>query len=114
MRLLIIFSFLFFSCSNNRSVPADVLSKKEMQAVLWDMMRADEMVNYYTNTDSSYKNLHRNLELYQKVFQLHGTTKDEFRRSMDFYQKHPDILQPVLDSLKTFAERKSVAPVTAQ
>lgn len=114
MRLLILFSLLFFSCSNKGSVPDGVLSKNEMQDILWDMMRADEMVNYYGNTDSTFKSTDRNLELYQKVFQLHGTTKEEFRRSMEFYQSHPDVLQPILDSLKTFAERKSIAPVTSQ
>jgi len=85
-----------------------------MQAVLWDMMRADEMVNYYGYTDSTFKKIDRNIELYQKIFQIHGITKETFQKSMHYYQRRPDMLQPVIDSLKSQAERKAVAPVTAQ
>lgn len=105
---------LLFSCNSKNSVPDDVLSKKEMQAVLWDMIRADELVNYRGYTDSTFKKIDRNIELYQKVFQIHGITKEKFQKSMQYYQQRPDVLQPVIDSLKSQAERKTVAPVTAQ
>ena len=115
MRLLIFFLVLLCaSCSNRNAVPDGVLSKKQMQAVLWDVMRADEMVNYYANSDSAYRKLDRNIDLYGQIFQIHGISKETFQKSIRFYQQRPDMLQPVIDSLKAQAERKTLAPVTEQ
>jgi len=85
-----------------------------MQAVLWDMMRADELVNYYGYTDSTFKKIDRNIELYQKIFQIHRIKKETFQKSLQYYQRRPDMLQPIIDSLKSLTERETVAPVTSR
>ncbi len=104
---------LLLACNDN-SVPKDVLPKEKMEAVLWDVMRADEMVSQYAITDSSFKDVSKNAVLYQKIFQFHNITKASFQKSLHYYQQHPAQLQPVIDSLKAFSERKTLAPVSPQ
>lgn len=104
MRIVILIgAFLFFSCS--RSVPKDVLPPPEMQAVLWDMMRADEMANFYADKDSSYNNVGRYIDNYQTILSLHRVSKEDFKKSFDYYLEHPEKLKPILDSVYSQAER---------
>ena len=91
-------------------MPDGVLSQKKMQLILWDVVRADEMVAYTLLTDSSFNKPSRTAELYAGIFKIHGITKESFEKSIRFYQLRPDLLQPVLDSLKNFSERNSVLP----
>ena len=106
-------SLLFFSCNSN-DIPKDVLSQEKMEAVLWDVMRADEMASQYAITDSTFKDVSKNASLYQKIFQIHGITKSTFQKSLQYYQQHPAQLQPVIDSLKAFSERKTLTPILTQ
>jgi hypothetical protein len=102
--LLILFLVLFiFSCKS--SVSGDVLSPKKMQAVLWDVMQADEMAEYYVAKDSTFRILSKHIDYYQKVFAIHKITKDEFTKSLAYYENHPSRLNPVLDSLQSFGQR---------
>jgi hypothetical protein len=41
----------------------------------------------------------KDLALYQQVFQLHQVTRDEFRKSFQFYLDHPEITKPLIDSV---------------
>ena len=114
MRYCLLLSLVILISCGNDSVPKDVLSQEKMEAVLWDVMRADEMVNQHAITDSTFKNVSKNAELYQQIFQLHNISKAAFQKSLQYYQEHPAQLQPVIDSLKAFSERKILAPVTVQ
>jgi len=91
--------FLFTACKD--TVPKNVLSPKEMQAVLNDVFRADELANIYNNKDSLYKKTDKRSELYQTVFKIHHISKEQFRESFQFYQSRPDLLKPILDSLQS-------------
>jgi hypothetical protein len=114
MRFCFVLALVILLSCNDNSVPKDVLSKEKMEAVLWDVMRADEMVSQYSITDSSFKDVSKNAGLYQKIFQIHNITKTTFQKSLQYYQQHPAQLQPVIDSLKAFSERKTLAPVSIQ
>lgn len=102
LRILIL-SVCILSCKS--TVPKDVLPPKKMQAVLWDVMQADEMAEYYSAKDSTYNGLSKHAESYQKIFSIHQITKEDFSKSLNYYQNHPAILKTVLDSLKSFGER---------
>lgn len=82
-----------------------MLPPKKMQAVLWDVMQADEMAEYYSQKDSSFKELSKHADYYQKVFAIHKISKSDFARSMKYYQDHPASLKPILDSLQSFGQR---------
>lgn len=104
---ILVFLVLVFSCKS--SVPKDVFAPKKMQAVLWDVMQADEMAEYYSAKDSTYRNLSKHSEYYRQVFAIHKISKEDFSRSLSYYEEHPSRLKPILDSLKTFSERLQTA-----
>jgi hypothetical protein len=101
--LILIFAVSLFSCKS--SVPGDVLPPKKMQAVLWDVLQANEMAEYYGATDSAFKGLSKHVEYYQRVFAIHKISKEDFTRSLTYYEDHPSRLKPILDSLQSFIQR---------
>jgi Domain of unknown function (DUF4296) len=100
---ILVLMAVFLSCKS--SIPKDVLSPKKMQAVLWDVMQADELAEYYSTKDSSFKNLGKHADYYEKIFSLHKITKEDFTKSLSYYENHPTALKPILDSLQSFGER---------
>lgn len=83
----------------------DVLPPKKMQAVLWDVMQADAMAEYYNEGDSSFKSLAKHADYYQKVFAIHKINKEEFVKSLSYYEDHPTRLKSILDSLQSLGQR---------
>ena len=102
-RGILIFVVFIFSC--NSSVPKDILPPKKIQAVLWDVMQADEMAEYYSASDSGFKRLSKHVDYYQKIFAIHKINKEDFTRSLSYYENHPARLKPILDSLQSFGHR---------
>ena len=104
----IAFAFLLisiiFSCKND-AVPKDVLAERKMEKVLWDILRADEMVGYQFELDSTIDRKNKSIQLYQQIFTLHKTTPEEFKRSFNYYQTHPSKLKIVLDSLRNSSNK---------
>jgi hypothetical protein len=94
---------VILSCKS--STPKEVLPPKKMQAVLWDVMQADEMAEYYSGKDSSFRGLDKHTGYYQKIFSLHKITKEDFTKSLSYYENHPSALKSILDSLQSFGER---------
>ena len=84
-----------------------------MQAVLWDAMLADQAAEFYSAKDSIPRSLKRYTEQYQQVFQIHKITKEDFKKSLLFYESHPFLLKPILDSMekKAAALTRNVKPV---
>lgn len=99
--LLIVFSILFITgCKRKDAVPGNVLPQNKMQAVLWDMMRADQFLSdYVLNKDTSLKRLTESIKLYQQVLAINGVTKEKFERSFAFYKSHPVLLKVIMDSI---------------
>ena len=104
MNRLLFFIFIFFLSGCQSSVPKNVLPPAKMQSVMWDMMRADEMAQYYIAIDSSFTKAAKSKEWYQTIFKVHGINKEDFKRSLQYYQNHPALLKKVLDSLQSFAD----------
>jgi hypothetical protein len=44
--------------------------------------------------------------LYEKIFDIHSTTKETFQKSLAFYQRRPDLFKVISDSLRV-DERKA-------
>ena len=97
--LIAFFLFLFQSCVEKDKLPANVLSKNKMQSVLWDLLRADEFVVNNSTKDSALNIRDKSIELYDQVFRIHNITRDEFQKSLDYYQTRPDLLKVILDSI---------------
>ncbi len=102
--------FLFSQCSSKESVPPGVLPANKMQVVLWDVLRADEMINFYKERDSSLNSLSKHIELYDTIFAMHKISKEDFKKSLQFYQARPDLLKIILDSLQKRAQPGTGSP----
>ena len=101
-----IFLLTFFSCDNNE-LPKGILPEAKMREVMWDVLRADEWAQYERNIDSAFHVMGRSQERYQQVLQLHNVSEEQFKKSFQYYQSHPTLLKPVLDSLQ---KRGNVPP----
>lgn len=89
-----------FNCSDKNKIPAGILPRQKMQEVVWDMTRTAEFLNGFVfNKDSSIDKVAESEKWYNKVYQLHKTTKKEFEQSYSYYQAHPDLMKELLDSL---------------
>ena len=99
--LLIVLLLVFTAgCKNKNSIPNSVLPQKKMQAILWDMMRADQfLADYVLNKDSSLNKTTESLKYYQQIFAIHKTSKEEFQHSFSFYKSRPVLLKAIMDSI---------------
>jgi hypothetical protein len=113
MKYFFFLCFLLVLQACKPAVPKNILPPAKMQAILWDMMRADEMVEYYSPGDSAFAKLLKNTQYYQVIFRMHKTTEAIFKASMHFYIGHPKLFQPVLDSMQASADRLEKASDTS-
>jgi hypothetical protein len=71
-----------------------------MQAILWDLMRADQFLNEYVlNKDSSLNKKTESQKYYQQIFAIHKISREEFLNSFTYYKMHPVSFKPILDSI---------------
>jgi Domain of unknown function (DUF4296) len=97
---ILLLMLIITSCSPKNRIPQDVLQQPQMQAVLWDVLRADEFVMNYVKSDSMHNKKDESTKLYEEVFRIHKTNRGQFKKSIDFYNGHPDLLKVILDSLE--------------
>ena len=101
---------LFAACASKDQLPDGILSRPQMQAVMWDMVRMGEFLNgFVLYKDSSINKAAESEKWYNKVYETHKINKEQFDRSYAYYEKHPLLLKDILDSLS----RKQVIPKTA-
>ena len=104
--LIFLFCVGFVSCSDKDRVPGDVLAKEKMENVLWDILQADEFLrDYVLSKDSTLNDTLESIRMYEKVFQLHKTSREEFARSFDYYRVHPPLMKQLLDSLNARSQQ---------
>lgn len=95
---LLILCITLFACGLGR--PKDILPREKMQAVLWDIAKGGEFVNGYVYY--RYPNLNRaavNQQVLKQIFTLHKISKEDFEKSLEYYQRKPDIFVAILDSI---------------
>jgi hypothetical protein len=116
MRSILFFCLLLSACSGDVSVPDDVLPPKKMEAVLHDVIKADEMVTLLQFSDSTYNNFSKRTALYDTVFNLHGVKKVSFQKSLKFYQGRPDLLNEMTNRIheKLMDTSKTKKPLSIQ
>ncbi len=98
---LLIIAILFFAgCKNKKAVPGNILPQAKMQAVVWDMMRADQfLTDYVLNKDTALKKQTESIKLYQQILAINKVSKEEFERSFNYYKSHPLLLKVIMDSI---------------
>src|SRR5882757_1147900 len=91
---------LVAGCSDKDKVPSGIIPREQMEKILWDMVQADQYSSLYLVKDSARINVKTETQkLYQEVFRLHQISREEFRKSFQYYQEHPDLTRSVFDSL---------------
>ena len=107
--LLIILIISNFGCIRDNKVPKDVIPQNQMRNIMWDLMRADAYVTDFIMKDSTCDKKVESIKLYEKIFSIHSTTRETFKKSLAFYQSRPDLLKVINDSLR-IDEKKSQDP----
>jgi hypothetical protein len=105
--ILFIFSAIIISCNSGNKTPSNIIQPKEMQSILWDIMRAQTLANEIALKDSSVNAVVETKSLSQKIFQIHKTDSSNFNKSYNWYVKHPDALKLIIDSLYVQKEREN-------
>lgn len=103
MRIALLSVFLLLmlaACRNKNRIPSGILPPRQMEAVMWDMMRADQfLADYVFSKDTSKKPDQESIRLYTQIFRTHKISKETFEESFKFYQHHPALMNPILDSI---------------
>ena len=97
---------LFTSCNNNDKMPDGILKPDKMQAVLWDVIKADAFTAEFIKKDTTKNAAAENLKLQQQIFAIHRVTKVDFYNSYDYYKSNTPMFKIILDSMIFQAEQK--------
>ena len=100
MKVFFAIALIFiFSCASKTAVPDGILPVAKMTNLMWDVMGADALVSQKYPLDST-KRFDTSVILYQQITKAHGTTQAQFKKSLQFYESRPDLLQIILDTLQ--------------
>jgi hypothetical protein len=113
MQYLLILLLFIVSCNRNE-IPKDVLPPEKMGAVLYDIVLADELTDFASITDSTYRKFPKRTGLYDTVLQIHKISKQQYKKSEQFYQSRPDLMKEIFENLKKKMDtpvKKSLKPL---
>lgn len=118
MKWLLAIAILFSvaACTDSQKIPEDILGKQKMESLLWDMVQADRYVNFYINNskDSTLDKKKEAAIFYDRVFQMHGISREEFIKSYKFYLSRPDITKVLFDSIASRADKRRAEVYTGR
>jgi hypothetical protein len=83
-------------------VPVGVMSRKKMAEVLADVHIAEAV----TGQTYAYNDFSSKRACFEKVFEKHDITRDEFNHSVDWYARHPRIYSEVYEETVKLIEKR--------
>ncbi len=101
---------LFFLACKKTPKDQVILPINTMKQAMWDIMRADEWYTQTTLKDSLNLRKKENIQLYEQVFAIHGTTRKQFYNSYKYYETHPKEFKELMDSIYVYKEREKAPP----
>lgn len=104
--IMLIGIVFFTSCGNKNKIPSQVLPPNKMEAVLWDVIKAEAFTTQFIKKDSTKKPEIENYKLQQKIFALHHISEKDFYTSYDYYKKNSSLLKNILDSMGVHAQEE--------
>jgi hypothetical protein len=108
--LFIILIITDFACIRDNKIPKDVIPQDQMRKIMWDLMRADAYVTDFIMKDSTRDKKTESVKLYEKIFDIHSTSRETFKKSLAFYQGRPDLFKVISDSLRVDEKRSQQYP----
>jgi len=109
--LFIILIISNLACVRGNKIPKDVIPQNQMRKIMWDLMRADTYVTDFVMKDSTRNQKEESAKLYEKIFDIHATTREVFKKSLAFYQGRPDLFKVISDSLRIDEKKSQENPV---
>ncbi len=103
--LWLILSFLCFSCSSRKQIPADILGPAAMEKILFDIALAEEFAVSYLARDTIVDKDSAMTAEVEKVMKIHKTSQEKFRDSYDFYKSRPDLFKVIVDTVYFRSQR---------
>lgn len=103
--LFITLILLTFGCIQDKKLPKDIIPQNEMRKIMWDLMRADAYVATFIMKDSTRNQKSESAILYEKIFDIHSTSREAFKKSLAFYESRPDLFKAISDSLRSDERR---------
>lgn len=101
-----ILCFILFSCSGKNKVPGEIIHPKEMQNILWDLLRAQALSTEMARKDSAINEVAETKMLTRKVFEIHNITSSAFDQSYSWYTNHPEMMRIIFDSMNIQNQRQ--------
>lgn len=102
----IIVPAFFCIAACNLPVLGGEMSIDQMKVVMWDMMKADELNNLQATKDTGFAIKKMNFAYYEQVFKLHEISREQFYRSLKYYESHPPQMKILIDSLDLYSARE--------
>lgn len=102
-----LFTLIFVACSSPDQTPSGIISAEEMKPMMWDVMRAQNLAQQMARKDSTLNDSIETIRLTQKVFDIYKVSNEQFKKSYDWYVKHPAVLKEIFDSLY-FQKQRSI------
>ena len=101
INIILVLLFLFvLGCGTKDKLPQGILAENKMKSVLDDMMKADLfLADFVLNKDTAKRKETESIKRYDTIFAIHQITPDVFFKSLSYYEQHPALLKPILDSL---------------
>ena len=84
--------------------PEDVLSKRDMTALLTDMYRADGCIEAAADSRAMWDSI----DVYGPLLEAHGVTAERFYVSVDYYLRHPSDFVKIYKDVQKRLEAGSV------
>jgi len=88
------------ACRDNKKP----LDKNKMQDVLWDVIKLEAYSQHLLAVDTVKRDTAKIFAMQEKVFSLHGITREQYLESYKYYDAHPEYMRAILDSITTRAQ----------
>ena len=98
--LLLILATMFYSCQNR---PNEVLSRKKMESVMYDMYIAEAIIE---SDYQDYNDPEKKEALIDKVLEKHKISEARWDTSLSWYSDKIDVYLQINDSVKSRIKRK--------
>ena len=105
--LLIVSILIFDSChhSPKDKESKNIISPSKLSEILADIHIAEaSMAIKYPNPDSITSHYP---DYYNSIFQKHKVSKDDFIKTMNYYQRHPEKLEKIYEAVNEILNTKN-------
>jgi hypothetical protein len=112
IRFLLFFSLsaLLFACSSG--IPKDVIKPTEFKAVIWDMLKADNLAQEVAARDTSKKLPSQEQKYIAAVLAIHKITKQQFETSLQYYERDPKALGDMLGTVQKLKKKTNKVDIS--